>query len=57
MRKILSLILVALLSFVIWATIGSLAENIKISADVRDFVNKATFIEEKSTTRINKKWV
>lgn len=52
MRKIVSLILVALLSFVVWATITSTAENIKISADVRDFVNKATFVEEKSTTRI-----
>lgn len=51
MKKIISLILVALLAFVIWATLGATAENIKIDLTIKQFVDKATYISEKSTDK------
>lgn len=52
MKKIFSFILAAFISFVVWATIGAAAENIKIDQEVKDFVSKASFIEDKSTDKV-----
>lgn len=52
MRRVLGLILTGLLCFIIWATIGSGVENLKIDLTVSKFVKSATLIEEKSTEKI-----
>lgn len=51
MKKIIGLILTGLLCFIIWATIGSGIENIKIDLEVANFIKSATLIPEKSTEK------
>ncbi len=52
MKKVIGFFLVILLSFAIWATIGSVEEHIKIELTLQDFISKATLIESESTSQI-----
>lgn len=56
MKKVLVFILSGILSFLIWATISSAGENIKIDITIRDFINSATYLEDKSDNK-NKYYV
>lgn len=51
MKKILSMILACLLSFIIWATISASVENIKIDLTVKKFVEAGIFVPELSTEK------